>query len=124
MSKFEVKDIYISDLVLDPNRYSPKRTLNIQVELNYEAQVSFRATNPTPEEVAKELGDTIAQSFLDTPHVWGGNTTNMEKKEILIRPKEKPGFGWYDLKEFNEKISAEIKEAYEIIKETNGGNKT
>ena len=110
MSRFEVKEVYISDVVLNESDYTPKRKLNIQVELNFEAQQNLRDAGPSPEELAKELGDTVAKAFSKTT-VFTGSGATMEKKEIVIRPTEGV-FGWYELDAYNRKIAEETERAY------------
>ena len=106
MSRFEVKEVHISDVVLNESDYTPKRKLNIQVELNFEAQQNLRDSGPTPEQLARELGNTVAQAFARTTVYTGGGMA-MDKKEIVIRPTEDT-FGWYELNIYNQKLAEEV----------------
>lgn len=96
MSTFEVKDILMSDIVLDSKDFIPRRRLSIQVDYNYEAIKDLKAlASVTNEQLAKELGDAIAKAFnaiVFTPSNMG------EKLGVTISPIDS-GFGWYKMKE-------------------------
>lgn len=103
MSRFEIKEVHISDIVLDKESYAPKRKLNIQVELNFEAQPNIKHNNfPTPEQLAKEIGDEVTKALSNTT-CYTSVMTDVQKNEIIIRPIEN-GFGWCELNTFNQKI--------------------
>jgi len=118
MKRFEVKDVYISDVVLGKD-YAPKRKFNIQVELNFEAQQNLRDPGPTTEELAEQLGDEIARAFSSTTIFTGAGANldkagaDLDKKEIIIRPTESDAFGWYELNAYNQKVAEDIKKAYQ-----------
>lgn len=109
MERFEVKNIHISDCLLDVNDHNVYRILNLQVRINSEEVQDLRSRVSNADvhnELAKLFGKTLEAAFLNycvksPPEIMKNKKLKFSSYNIYptIEEADEGRAGWYDLKE-------------------------
>ncbi len=109
MDMFKVEDIFLSNAILDQDKLTVSKYLNLSVRVQLEEIQDLRSYQGTShEDLAVLLGDAVKRAFLKCKQsVLGLDDTNKLKlsfhgPHLKTEEADKKEFGWYKLNENKE----------------------